>query len=93
MTDPLVPRPAATVMLVRDTAQGIKVFLMRRHSAMDFVAGVMVFPVGVDNEALRPPRRLRSGPGDVRVAVAVVDATAGKHHHAGDEVHRGVPPH
>ena len=33
-------------MLVRDTAQGIKVFLMRRHSAMDFVAGVMVFPGG-----------------------------------------------
>ena len=25
--DPLVPRPAATVMLVRDTAEGIKVFL------------------------------------------------------------------
>jgi 8-oxo-dGTP pyrophosphatase MutT (NUDIX family) len=33
-------------MLVRDTAEGIKVFLMRRHSAMDFVAGVMVFPGG-----------------------------------------------
>jgi hypothetical protein len=44
--DPLVPRPAATVMLIRDTADGIKVFLMRRHSAMDFVAGVMVFPGG-----------------------------------------------
>jgi 8-oxo-dGTP pyrophosphatase MutT (NUDIX family) len=44
--DPLVPRPAATVMLLRDTAEGIKVFLMRRHSAMDFVAGVMVFPGG-----------------------------------------------
>lgn len=44
--DPLVPRPAATVMLVRDTPAGIKVFLMRRHSAMDFVAGVMVFPGG-----------------------------------------------
>jgi 8-oxo-dGTP pyrophosphatase MutT (NUDIX family) len=44
--EPLNPRPAATVMLVRDTARGIKVFLMRRHSAMDFVAGVMVFPGG-----------------------------------------------
>lgn len=49
-SDPLVPRPAATVMLVRDTSEGIKIFLMRRHSAMDFVAGVMVFPGGgVDN--------------------------------------------
>jgi 8-oxo-dGTP pyrophosphatase MutT (NUDIX family) len=33
-------------MLVRDTDDGIKVFLMRRHSAMEFVAGVMVFPGG-----------------------------------------------
>ncbi len=45
--DPLVPRPAATVMLIRDGRSGpIEVFLMRRHSAMDFVAGVMVFPGG-----------------------------------------------
>jgi 8-oxo-dGTP pyrophosphatase MutT (NUDIX family) len=33
-------------MLVRDGHPGIEVFLMRRHSAMDFVAGVMVFPGG-----------------------------------------------
>ena len=46
MTNPLVPRPAATVMLVRDKGPGIEVFLMRRHSAMEFVAGVMVFPGG-----------------------------------------------
>lgn len=48
--DPLVPRPAATVMLVRpaapDVQEDLEVFLMRRHSAMDFVAGVMVFPGG-----------------------------------------------
>ena len=44
--DALVPRPAATVMLIRDTGRGIKVFLMRRHRKMDFVGGVMVFPGG-----------------------------------------------
>ena len=33
-------------MLIRDTADGIKVFLMRRHRGMDFVGGVMVFPGG-----------------------------------------------
>jgi len=43
---PLTPRPAATVMLVRDTEPGIAVFLMRRHSKMQFAAGVMVFPGG-----------------------------------------------
>lgn len=49
MTEPLTPRPAATVMLIRDddrSAESLEVFLMRRHSAMDFVAGVMVFPGG-----------------------------------------------
>ncbi len=51
MTDePLTPRPAATVMLIRDKRESVsrevEVFLMRRHSAMDFVAGVMVFPGG-----------------------------------------------
>ena len=48
--EPLVPRPAATVMLVRDAGAGsgggLSVFLMRRHSAMEFAAGVMVFPGG-----------------------------------------------
>lgn len=43
---PLVPRPAATVMLVRDGLPGLDVFLMRRHSKMEFAAGVMVFPGG-----------------------------------------------
>jgi 8-oxo-dGTP pyrophosphatase MutT (NUDIX family) len=33
-------------MLVRDTPDGISVFLMRRHRAMEFAAGVMVFPGG-----------------------------------------------
>jgi 8-oxo-dGTP pyrophosphatase MutT (NUDIX family) len=48
--EPLTPRPAATVMLVRDVCQGtareLEVFLMRRHAGMEFVAGVTVFPGG-----------------------------------------------
>jgi 8-oxo-dGTP pyrophosphatase MutT (NUDIX family) len=47
---PLVPRPAATVMLVREAEDGAEdglvVFLMRRHSRMEFAAGTMVFPGG-----------------------------------------------
>jgi 8-oxo-dGTP pyrophosphatase MutT (NUDIX family) len=44
---PLPPRPAATVMLVRDGRDdGVEVFLMRRHRAMEFVGGVVVFPGG-----------------------------------------------
>ena len=44
--EPLPVRPAATVMLIRDTSQGLSVFLMRRHSAMEFAAGMTVFPGG-----------------------------------------------
>jgi len=33
-------------MLISDTAESITVFLMRRHSRMEFAAGVMVFPGG-----------------------------------------------
>ena len=47
MTDePLPARPSATVMLIRDGRSPLEIFLMRRHSAMEFVAGVMVFPGG-----------------------------------------------
>lgn len=61
--DPLVPRPAATVMLVRDTDEGIKIFLMRRHAAMDFVAGVMVFPGGGVDDRDRNADIAWHGPG------------------------------
>ncbi|MCV7176403.1 NUDIX hydrolase [Mycolicibacterium sphagni] len=44
--EPLPIRPAATVMLIRDTPDGVEVFLMRRHRAMEFAGGVMVFPGG-----------------------------------------------
>ncbi|MGV9710470.1 NUDIX hydrolase [Gordonia sp. NPDC003424] len=39
-------RDAATVVLVRDTADGIEVFLQRRVQQMAFAGGVTVFPGG-----------------------------------------------
>ena len=47
----------------------------------------------VHPEPIGPPLPVRSVPGDVGVAVAVVDTAAGKHHHPGHEVHRRVPAH
>lgn len=45
--EPVAVRPAATVMLVRDTGvDRLEVFLMRRHAAMEFAAGMTVFPGG-----------------------------------------------
>lgn len=86
--DPLVPRPASTVMLLRDagTPESLEIFLMRRHSAMDFVAGVMVFPGGGVDERDRGTNIAWYGPEptwwaerlnvDVDLAEALVCAAA-----------------
>ena len=49
----MIPRDAATVMLVRDGAegQGLEVFMMRRNTNSAFVGGAYVFPGGaVDDD-------------------------------------------
>ena len=40
------PRPAATVVMLRDTPAGLEVFLMKRHSLSDVLGGAYVFPGG-----------------------------------------------
>ncbi|MBB6122072.1 NUDIX hydrolase [Nocardiopsis algeriensis] len=41
-----VPRPAATVMLLRSAGEGMEVLLMRRVRSMGFAPGAYVFPGG-----------------------------------------------
>ncbi|GAA3891581.1 NUDIX domain-containing protein [Saccharothrix violaceirubra] len=43
---PVVPRDAATVVLVRDGSAGLEVFLLRRVVGMAFAGGMTVFPGG-----------------------------------------------
>ena len=51
MTQAVTPRPASTVLLLRDGAGGeVEVFMMVRHYEIDFNSGALVFPGGsVDN--------------------------------------------
>lgn len=42
----MTPRPAATVVLLRDSASGPEVFLVRRHEGTAFMGGAHVFPGG-----------------------------------------------
>ena len=61
---PVNPLPAATVLLLRDGAGGLEVFMVRRTTKMDFAAGALVFPGG----KVDPPDRaamLRKRCGDV----------------------------
>jgi len=53
---PVVPRPAATLLLARDGAAGVEVLMVRRHDASGFAAGAMVFPGGVVHAEDGDPR-------------------------------------
>ena len=46
MRSPAQPRDAATVVLLRDGADGVEVYLLERRSTMAFAAGMFVFPGG-----------------------------------------------
>lgn len=44
--EPVLPRPAATVLLLRDSPQGIEVLMTRRSLTASFAPGAYVFPGG-----------------------------------------------
>jgi recombination protein RecT len=44
--EPVATRPAATVLLVRDTPQGPEVLMTRRSATASFAPGAYVFPGG-----------------------------------------------
>lgn len=41
-----IPRPAATILLLRDGREGLEVFMVVRHSEIAFAGGALVFPGG-----------------------------------------------
>jgi 8-oxo-dGTP pyrophosphatase MutT (NUDIX family) len=73
MTQAATPRPASTILLLRDGAGGeIEVFMMVRHYEIDFNSGALVFPGGSvdqgDQEIIARPELYSGGDG--------LDATA-----------------
>ena len=57
-------RPSATILLVRDGATGLEVFMVQRHHQIDFATGAMVFPGG----------KLDPGDADPALAARCIDA-------------------
>jgi 8-oxo-dGTP pyrophosphatase MutT (NUDIX family) len=51
MSEVLVPRPAATCLLLRDGADGVEVLMLRRNPASVFVPNAHVFPGGAVEDA------------------------------------------
>jgi len=48
---PVPARPASTVLLLRDGAAGLEVFMVVRHREIEFAGGALVFPGGRVEEA------------------------------------------
>jgi 8-oxo-dGTP pyrophosphatase MutT (NUDIX family) len=71
MTDARPPRESATVLLLRDGAAGLEVFMVRRRLASDFVGGAYVFPGG----AVDPD----DGAADLHARLSGTDADAWGH--------------
>jgi 8-oxo-dGTP pyrophosphatase MutT (NUDIX family) len=66
--DVVVPRPASTILLLRDsTEREIEVFMMVRHYEIDFNSGALVFPGGSvdrsDQEIIARPELYSGGDG------------------------------
>ena len=49
------PRPAATVVILRDGREGLEVFMVVRHHEIDFASGALVFPGGKVDDADADP--------------------------------------
>ena len=56
MTEPVVPRLSATVLLARDGSEGLEIFMVVRHHQIDFASGALVFPGGSLDASDRDPR-------------------------------------
>jgi glyoxylase-like metal-dependent hydrolase (beta-lactamase superfamily II)/8-oxo-dGTP pyrophosphatase MutT (NUDIX family) len=59
MAEKLTPRPAATVLLLRDGSLGPEAFLLQRTKSAAFLAGAHVFPGGALDKADQDARVLR----------------------------------
>src|SRR6202163_3737012 len=80
----VAPRPASTILLLRDSAAGeIEVFMMVRHYEIDFNSGALVFPGGSvdkgDQEIIADPALYSGGEGldaaDLSFRIAAIRET------------------
>jgi len=66
----LVPRPASTLILLRDSAAGPEVLMLQRTQSAVFLGGAYVFPGGSIDEADADPRILKRVRGEAKVPPA-----------------------
>jgi 8-oxo-dGTP pyrophosphatase MutT (NUDIX family) len=75
------PSPAATIVLLRDSPEGVEVYLVRRPAGASFMAGAHVFPGGRIEPADHDPALLAraDGVGPLRARLEAAGATEPLH--------------
>ncbi|HEU4429305.1 MAG TPA: NUDIX hydrolase [Myxococcota bacterium] len=76
MKPPPEAKPSATILLVRDGACGLEVFMVQRHHQIDFATGAMVFPGGKVDAADADPALAALCDGPVSDALRPVHVAA-----------------
>jgi 8-oxo-dGTP pyrophosphatase MutT (NUDIX family) len=70
---PATPRPAASVLMLRDGSDGVEVFMATRHGRSSFMPGILVFPGGaVDSGDADPALWDSAGPEDAISRIACI---------------------
>ena len=69
MTDVPRARPASTVVLLRDTDNGMETLMLKRNKALMFAGGLWVFPGGALEEA-----DIEAADGDISRAARIAAA-------------------
>ncbi len=77
LTALIVPRPAATLVVVRDGERGLEVLLMHRTRSMDFGGGAHVFPGGAVDAADAALAAACAGLDDVSASARLEIASGG----------------
>lgn len=76
MSNPVPARPAATIVLLREAADGMEVFMVVRHHEIDFASGALVFPGGRvdpgDHDIAAGPRSPTPGADGLALRVAAI---------------------
>ena len=65
---PVAPRPAASILLLRDGPAGLETFMVVRHHQIDFASGALVFPGG----------RMEAADAEIVASVAAVADRGGR---------------
>ena len=76
-SEPVIPRLASTILILRDAPRGMEVLMVERHHEVDFFSGALVFPGGKLAKGDADPRVLARCTGVEGLSAEQIELRAG----------------